>query len=131
MSCEGPYRSKAAELSCGKEREKWGIDTVRQWRILLHVEFIETPTFTRLVGKLMDDDDYAKLQLALVLRPDWARSYRVAAVFENCVGREAGVASAAACESFTTGRPLTTRFGCWSSIRRASGMICRATKSEN
>jgi hypothetical protein len=35
------------------------------------VEFIETPTFTRLIGKLMDDDEYSKLQLALVRRPDW------------------------------------------------------------
>lgn len=38
--------------------------------MLLCVEFIETPMFTRLVGKLMDDDEYAKLQLALALRPD-------------------------------------------------------------
>lgn len=35
------------------------------------VEFIETPTFTRRVGKLMNDDEYSKLQLALVGRPDW------------------------------------------------------------
>ncbi len=52
---------------------KWGIDTIRQWRMMLHVEFIETPTFTRSIGKLMDDDEYAKLQLALVLRPDWGK----------------------------------------------------------
>jgi hypothetical protein len=37
------------------------------------VEFIETPTFTRLIGKLMDDDEYAKLQLALVRRLDWGK----------------------------------------------------------
>jgi hypothetical protein len=35
------------------------------------VEFIETATFTRLITKLMDDDEYAKLQLALVSRPNW------------------------------------------------------------
>ena len=35
------------------------------------VEFIETPTFTRLIGKLMEDDEYSKLQLALARRPDW------------------------------------------------------------
>ncbi len=34
------------------------------------MEFVETPTFTRLVGKLMDDDEYAKLQLRLALHPD-------------------------------------------------------------
>lgn len=49
------------------------VDTIRQWRILLHVEFIETPTFTRLVGKLMDDGEYAELQLALVQRPGWGK----------------------------------------------------------
>jgi hypothetical protein len=37
------------------------------------VEFIETPTFTRLIASLMNDDEYAKMQLALVLRPDWGR----------------------------------------------------------
>jgi mRNA-degrading endonuclease RelE of RelBE toxin-antitoxin system len=41
--------------------------------MMLRVEFIETPTFTRLIGKLMDDDEYAKLQLALALRPDWGK----------------------------------------------------------
>jgi mRNA-degrading endonuclease RelE of RelBE toxin-antitoxin system len=41
--------------------------------MLLGVEFIETPTFTRLIGRLMDDGEYAKLQLALVLRPDWGK----------------------------------------------------------
>lgn len=34
------------------------------------MEFIETPTFTRLVLGLMEDDDYAKLQAALALQPD-------------------------------------------------------------
>jgi hypothetical protein len=37
------------------------------------VEFVETPTFTRLIGKLMDDDEYAKLQLTLALRPALGR----------------------------------------------------------
>jgi mRNA-degrading endonuclease RelE of RelBE toxin-antitoxin system len=50
-----------------------GVDTVRHWRIIRRVEFIETPTFTRLIGKLMDEDEYAQLQLALVLRPDWGK----------------------------------------------------------
>jgi hypothetical protein len=27
---------------------------------MLCVEFIETPTFTRWIGKLMDDDEYAE-----------------------------------------------------------------------
>lgn len=32
--------------------------------------FIETPTFTRLISALLDDDEYAKLQEELVKRPD-------------------------------------------------------------
>ena len=34
------------------------------------MEFVETPTFTRLVLALMDDDHYARLQAALAIRPD-------------------------------------------------------------
>ena len=40
------------------------------------VEFIETPTFTRLIGKLMNEDEYARLQVALVRRPDWGSIIR-------------------------------------------------------
>jgi hypothetical protein len=35
------------------------------------MEFIETPTFTRLIAKLMNDDEYSQLQVALAHRPDW------------------------------------------------------------
>jgi hypothetical protein len=34
------------------------------------VQFIETATFTRLIAKLMDDEEYGRLQQALVKRPD-------------------------------------------------------------
>jgi len=34
------------------------------------MEFVETPIFTRLVLKLMADDDYAAMQAALARRPD-------------------------------------------------------------
>jgi mRNA-degrading endonuclease RelE of RelBE toxin-antitoxin system len=40
---------------------------------MVRVEFVETPTFTRLIGKLLDDDEYARLQLGLALRPDWGK----------------------------------------------------------
>jgi mRNA-degrading endonuclease RelE of RelBE toxin-antitoxin system len=49
------------------------IDSVRHWRTVRCVEFVETPTFTRLIGKLMSDDEYARLQLALALRPAWGK----------------------------------------------------------
>jgi hypothetical protein len=52
----------------------WAVDIIRQRRILLAVEFVEMPTFTRLVRTLMDDDEYAKLQLALIRRPDWGKA---------------------------------------------------------
>jgi hypothetical protein len=34
------------------------------------MEFVETPTFTRLVLNLMADDNYAAMQAALARRPD-------------------------------------------------------------
>jgi mRNA-degrading endonuclease RelE of RelBE toxin-antitoxin system len=34
------------------------------------MEFIETPIFTREIRRLLPDDEYHKLQIALVLRPD-------------------------------------------------------------
>lgn len=37
------------------------------------MEFIETPTFTKLLLALMEDDDYAKLQATLALRPDMGK----------------------------------------------------------
>src|SRR5260370_17421751 len=40
------------------------------------MEFIETPTFTRLVLDLMEDEDYAKLQAALAKRPDVGKIIR-------------------------------------------------------
>ena len=32
--------------------------------------FIETPTFTRLIVDLLDDDEYSKMQTELAKRPD-------------------------------------------------------------
>jgi hypothetical protein len=34
------------------------------------VRFVETPIFTRVIDRLLDDDDYRSLQIALMLRPD-------------------------------------------------------------
>ena len=79
QACEAEAEQKQAgglKISCADPAPNEavrGVDMIRQWRIMLCVEFIETPTFTRLIGKLMDDDEYAKMQLALVLRPDWGK----------------------------------------------------------
>jgi hypothetical protein len=42
----------------------------------MHMEFIETPTFTRLLIELMTDDEYAGLQRVLVDAPDRGRIIR-------------------------------------------------------
>ena len=34
------------------------------------MRFVETPIFTKLMTGLLDDDDYRKLQIALMLRPE-------------------------------------------------------------
>jgi len=33
------------------------------------MRFVETPVFTKIIRDLMDDDDYRRLQLALLFRP--------------------------------------------------------------
>ena len=33
------------------------------------MRFVETPIFTRIITRLIDDDDYRSLQIALMLRP--------------------------------------------------------------
>ncbi len=45
------------------------LPNIRQWRIV-GLLFIETPIFTKLVTDLIPDDEYRKIQLALVLRPE-------------------------------------------------------------
>jgi hypothetical protein len=34
------------------------------------VRFVETPTFTRVIDRLLDNDEYRSLQVALMLRPE-------------------------------------------------------------
>ena len=34
------------------------------------MRFVETPIFTRVVDRLLDDEEYRSLQIALMLRPD-------------------------------------------------------------
>lgn len=45
------------------------LTSIRQWRTL-HIHFVETPVFTRLLSRYLDDDAYRELQLALILRPE-------------------------------------------------------------
>ena len=34
------------------------------------MRFVETPIFTKIITRLLDDDDYRSLQVALMLRPE-------------------------------------------------------------
>ena len=43
---------------------------LRRWRSLFRVVFIETPTFTKRVLQLMDDERYSALQVHLAKHPD-------------------------------------------------------------
>jgi hypothetical protein len=43
---------------------------IRHWRIISPVLIIETSVFTRCITALMEDEQYAELQAALVQRPD-------------------------------------------------------------
>ena len=45
------------------------LDSIRHWRMLLRVHFIETPVFTRQITALLDDGDYRQLQVTLALKP--------------------------------------------------------------
>jgi mRNA-degrading endonuclease RelE of RelBE toxin-antitoxin system len=38
--------------------------------------FIETPIFTKVISRLLDDEDYRRLQTALMLRPEQGRVIR-------------------------------------------------------
>jgi len=40
------------------------------------MHFIETPVFTRAVVELLDDDEYHRMQLALLFRPHLGRTIR-------------------------------------------------------
>ena len=51
---------------------------IRHWRIeWTCVEFIETPTFTRAITVLLTDDDYGRMQIALVQNPTLGDVIRV------------------------------------------------------
>jgi len=51
-------------------KAKRALTRLRLWRSLSRVVFVETPTFTKRVLQLMDDERYAELQVCLAKRPD-------------------------------------------------------------
>ena len=55
--------------------------------------FIETPIFTKLVTDLIPDDEYRKIQLALVLRPEAGKMSPAAAGSVKFDGRVVAAAN--------------------------------------
>jgi len=58
-------------------------------------EFIETPTFTRMITALLTDDEYWGLQNILMENLIEARSFKEAAAFASCAMQCKGTARAA------------------------------------
>jgi hypothetical protein len=67
--------------------------------------FIETPTFTRLIVELLDDDEYSKLQTELAKHPDAGDLIKNGGGIRRFAGNEPGQARAVAYGRFTTGSP--------------------------
>jgi len=51
------------------------------------MRFIETPIFTREIVKLLSDEEYRRLQLALFLRPEFGRIIRQSGGLRRFAGR--------------------------------------------
>jgi hypothetical protein len=76
--------------------------------------FIETPIFTKLVTDLMPDDEYRKIQLALVLRPEAGKKlYPAAAGFEKFDGKAVAVVNGEASGLSISGMSRRTEFTCF------------------
>jgi len=63
----------AAAAEVGQRTGTWpiayAIDLLRQWRIITGMVFIETTVFTKQVGDMLSDDEYALLQEHLASDP--------------------------------------------------------------
>ena len=61
------------------------------------MRFVETPIFTKVIDRLIDDEAYRGLQIALMLRPEQGPVMRGAVGFARCAGRGQAVGKAVAC----------------------------------
>jgi hypothetical protein len=61
------------------------------------MRFVETPIFTNVIERLVGDEDYRSLQIALMLRPEQDRSSGAAEGSANSDGRDRGEGRAVAC----------------------------------
>jgi hypothetical protein len=76
------------------------------------ISFIETKLFTRLVQEYLSDDEYLKLQQALLSDPELEQSFQVPVVSENFAGAFPAAENAVAFESSTFSGLGRVRFGC-------------------
>jgi len=74
--------------------------------------FIETKLFSRLLGDYLTDDEYSRLQGALIEARNAARWCRDRAAFESFVGLSRVAESAAAFGSSTTPERVKASSGC-------------------
>ena len=81
------------------------------------VMIIETPTFTRRVSELLTDEDYRKLQIALINRPQAG-----VVVFGKYAGRHQVEVNAVACGSSTIGLSNQNNSSCFSCLPKMNVM---------
>jgi hypothetical protein len=62
------------------------------------MRFVETPIFTKVIGRLIDDEEYRGLQIALMLRPEQGPVIRGGGGVRKVRWRGQAVERAAACE---------------------------------
>ncbi len=67
--CRGRSLRRTPELSVTSQAI-FHLTTVRHWRTIVAMKFIETTIFTKQITELLPDTDYRLLQSALLLRPD-------------------------------------------------------------
>jgi hypothetical protein len=67
VSCEWwPLRQHLAEIP----QRQSALTKLRLWRSLSREVFVKTPTFTKRILQLMDNERYSALQMYLVMHPD-------------------------------------------------------------
>ena len=73
MTTERANLARSGALEANREFKRrtpqWQWTCIRNVRILVSVEFIETPTFTALIAEYLEDDEYRALQSFLARDP--------------------------------------------------------------
>ena len=82
------------------------------------ISFVETKLFTRLVQEYLSDDEYSKLQQALLSDPEFGAIIPGSGVSESCAGALPDAESVAAFELSIFFALGGVRFGCSLSMQR-------------